>query len=459
MKILIVGGTRNMGYLLVHDLREHNHEVTVINRGISRDDLPADVERLRADRTDAVQLQKALRGRTFDAIVDMTLYKAEEAESAVETFGDKTAHYVFISSGQVYLVREGVERPFKESSYSGMLMPPPKPDTYSYIEWLYGMDKRRAEDILHAAFDQSGFPVTTLRLPMVNSERDHFKRLYNYVLRLQDGNPILVPATPNFLLRHVYARDATRAIVRILENGLGHGRAYNISQEETLTLDGFLQILGEIIGVEPDIRRVPRELLEANGFLPDCSPFSERWMSELDNTLSKTELGVTYTPLRAYLQTSWRTSRRTRPPRRAAIAAAPRNCCCSAARRQVTDDLCSHGLRVNDALIEQAAHHIAARQHHLGRQQTRHLVHDGILFGWQHAAEGCRRPGVRPGENGFDSQPLDDNACLVFGVRSSTHRVNQKTAARHSSLIDEKPALKYGLAASTQASVRKALRR
>ena len=45
-----------------------------------------------------------------------------------------------------------------------------------------------------------------------------------------------------------------------------------------------------------------RDLLEANGFLPDCSPFSERWMSELDNTRSKRELGMTYTPVRTYLE-------------------------------------------------------------------------------------------------------------------------------------------------------------
>ena len=43
-------------------------------------------------------------------------------------------------------------------------------------------------------------------------------------------------------------------------------------------------------------------LAEANGFLPDCSPFSERWMSELDNRRSKAELGIDYTPLRTTLE-------------------------------------------------------------------------------------------------------------------------------------------------------------
>ena len=40
---------------------------------------------------------------------------------------------------------------------------------------------------------------------------------------------------------------------------------------------------------------------EDNGFLPDCSPFSESWMSALDNKRSKDFLGIEYTPLRDYL--------------------------------------------------------------------------------------------------------------------------------------------------------------
>ncbi len=60
--------------------------------------------------------------------------------------------------------------------------------------------------------------------------------------------------------------------------------------------------MGDILGVEAHVVRVRRDLLEANGFLPDCSPFSDRWMSELDNARSKQELGMTYTPLPVYLQ-------------------------------------------------------------------------------------------------------------------------------------------------------------
>jgi nucleoside-diphosphate-sugar epimerase len=302
MNVLVIGGTRNLGHLLVHDLVRQGHRVTVFNRGKTRDELPENVERLRGDRTNREQLSRALAGRSFDAVVDTTLYKEAEAEAVVELLAGRLQHYVFLSTGQVYLVREGLQRPFNETMYEGRLMPPPKAGTFGYEEWQYGIDKRRCEDVFFRAWEQQRFPFTTLRLPMVNSERDHFNRLYNYILRLKDGSPIIAPSTPNYALRHVYGSDVARAIMLVLMTGKGKGCAYNISQDETLSLEQFLEILSDIMGVESQLVRLKRDLLEANGFLPDCSPFSERWMSELDNRLSKDELGMTYTPVAHYLE-------------------------------------------------------------------------------------------------------------------------------------------------------------
>ncbi|MFN8529178.1 MAG: SDR family oxidoreductase [Anaerolineae bacterium] len=300
--ILVIGGTRNLGHLLVHQLVRRGDHVTVFNRGKTRDELPESVERLQGDRADKTQLAAQLKGRSFDAVVDTALYKADEASAITSLLKGRTGHYLFISSGQVYLVREGAERPFTESMYAGRTMPAPKSDTYSYEEWLYGMDKRAAEDRLMEAHVKENFPVTILRLPMVTGERDHFGRLYGYVLRIKDGGPILVPATPNFPLRHVYSGDVVRVMQQLIERRAGIGKAYNISQDETVTLDEFVGMIGTIMKMEPAIVRVRRDKLEANGFVPDCSPFSERWMSELDNTLSKTDLGMRYTPLADYLR-------------------------------------------------------------------------------------------------------------------------------------------------------------
>lgn len=303
MRSLIIGGTRNLGPSTVHALLQRGYEVAVFNRGQTRDDLPEEVERLRGDRTDPEQLKRAVGGREFDLVIDTTLYNGAEAEAAVELFAGRVGRYIFLSTGQVYLVRVGVERPYKEEDYPGPVMAePPKSNVSDYENWLYGFDKRAAEDVFARAWVQHQFPFTSLRLPMVNSERDHYDRIYGYFLRIQDGGPVLIPDEDGLPVRHVYGEDVVQAIVRLAENELGRGCAYNIGQDETLRLNQFLEMLAETMHCPLKIARVPREELSREGLLPHCSPFSGRWMSSLENARSKTELGMQYTPVGTYVK-------------------------------------------------------------------------------------------------------------------------------------------------------------
>jgi nucleoside-diphosphate-sugar epimerase len=203
----------------------------------------------------------------------------------------------------VYLVRMGLQRPFKEEDYDGpVIAEPPKSDESNHSNWLYGFDKREAEDVFARAWTRQQFPYTSLRLPMVNSERDHFDRIYGYFLRLKDGGPILIPEGTDLPVRHVYGDDVVQAITRLTTGELGKGRAYNIAQDDTLTLEQFLELLAETVHRTLKIIRVPREKLEQEGLLPECSPFSGQWMSSIENARSKAELGMQYTPMSSYVK-------------------------------------------------------------------------------------------------------------------------------------------------------------
>jgi nucleoside-diphosphate-sugar epimerase len=303
MKVLIIGGTRNLGPGLVNRFLERGASVAVFNRGITPGALPKEIEQLRGDRTLPEQLRAAVRGRDFDAVVDTTLYRGEEAKAAVEIFSGHIGRYVFISTGQVYLVREGLKKPYQEQDYAGpVISQPPQQQRYDYENWVYGADKRAAEDAFADAWETKGLPYVSLRLPMVHSERDHYHRVEGYLLRLRDDGPILLPEGEDPLVRHVYGGDVIASVEKAISNARAGGRAYNICQNEIVPLSDFLHMLAEMANAELRIQYVPRVVLQRDELIPDCSPFSGRWMSMLDNQRSIDELGMRYTPLDLYLR-------------------------------------------------------------------------------------------------------------------------------------------------------------
>lgn len=300
---LVIGGTRNLGPDLVLALLARGDRVAVLNRGLTPGALPWNVERLRADRSDPVALAAALQGRSFDLVVDTTLYTGADAAAAARLLEGRCGRYVFWSTGQVYLVRSGPRPPFVEADYQGPVMAePPAADRVNHDNWVYGVDKRAAEDALREARARCGLSYVSLRMPMINSPRDHYGRLAGVVRRLLDGGPLLVPDDQDTLsLRHVFGADVITATLRAADQAVPAGTCVNVAQDETLTLEEMLAIVSAALGRTAPVVKVPRATLEARGLLPACAPWSGRWMSVLDNALGKQVLGMRYTPPREYL--------------------------------------------------------------------------------------------------------------------------------------------------------------
>ena len=300
MDVLIVGGTRFVGYQLAWRLIAGGQRVTLLNRGTLPDPFGDRVQRLRADHaTDA--FARALASQRFDACIDFATYTADDARRTLQALTGRVGHHVMISTGQVYLVRRDCPRPTMEKDYDGPLMPEPD-DPIDREEWSYGIHKREAEDVLDEAWSTTGFPSTRLRIPMVNGERDHFRRIETYLWRMLDGGPLIVPGGGRTPVRHVYGGSVVRAIVAMLGDKATFGQAYNLAQDETPTLTELLHLIGRCLGADPTLVPVPSEAVRGAGLdVVGLSPFSERWMSFLDPTRARQELGFRHEPLETYL--------------------------------------------------------------------------------------------------------------------------------------------------------------
>jgi len=274
--------------------------VTLFNRGTLPDTLGDRVLRLRGDRTTA-DFERLLGGRSFDAAVDFAAYDGTDGRRAAEVLGGRVSHYVVISTGQVYLVREGCPRPAREADYDGPVMKEPA-GAFDRGQWDYGVKKRALEDALAQAWARGRFPSTRLRIPMVSGERDHFRRLERYLWRMLDGGPVLLPDGGDRLTRHVYSGSVVRAILALLGRSETFGQAYNLAQDETPTLRELLTLVAERLCAPARLVDVPAERVRAASLDPLLlSPFSGSWMSFLDPARAKAELGFRHDPLGSYL--------------------------------------------------------------------------------------------------------------------------------------------------------------
>ena len=302
MHVLVIGGTRFVGYLLVWRLLAAGHRVTTFNRGTLADPFGDRVERLRGDRTTA-DLARLLSGRAFDAAVDFAAYQPRDVEAVVDVLAGHVGHYVFISTGQVYLVREASAGPegWREDDYDGTTMAEPT-DPSEHEEWAYGMGKRGCEGALLEAAARRRFPSTRLRIPMVNGARDHYRRIERYLVRLLDGGPVLLPDGGARPVRHVYGDDVAAAIVAVLGDARALGGAFNLAHDETPTLRDVVEILRALVGSRSALVPIDAATLRANAIEPaEISPFSGRWMSFLDPSRARDALAFRPTPLREAL--------------------------------------------------------------------------------------------------------------------------------------------------------------
>ena len=150
-RILFIGGSGVISASSVRMAVAQGHRVTVMNRGRSgARDLPEEVETLVADATDAAAVAAAIGDREFDTVAQFRAFLPDHVASDIALFAGRVGQYVFISSASAYQ-KPPTRLPVTEST--------PLRNPF----WQYSRDKIASEDLLVAAYRESGFPATIVR--------------------------------------------------------------------------------------------------------------------------------------------------------------------------------------------------------------------------------------------------------------------------------------------------------
>ncbi len=208
------------------------HDVSILNRGKTPDELPAQVERLRGDRDLGMDGLAELKDRAWDACVDVCGYTPRQARPGAEKLKGRVKRYVFISAVSVY--GDPKRGPVRERHKR---LEPAGEDVTEINAETYGPLKVACEDIVKKVFRRK---CTILRPQIVAGPHDPYDRYAYWVRRATQGGEMLAPGDGTDHVQVIDARDFARFTRTVIENDLSG--AFNMSGPR-LTWAEFLKIL------------------------------------------------------------------------------------------------------------------------------------------------------------------------------------------------------------------------
>ena len=220
LKILILGGTSLTGPHNVRYALERGHSVTTFTRGKTKPGLFQDefehVEQLVGDRADNLE---ALKGRTWDAVIDASGKKEAWTEASAQLLKDAAQTYLYISSTGVFYpyLKEGISEEVKP-----LLEDPSEGKNGSHA---YGVMKARSEEAARAAFGNERTLV--IRPGYIVGPLDRTHRGTYWPSRLRRGGDVLVPGKQSDGIQQIDVRDLTEFMIRSIE--AGRSGPYNVT--------------------------------------------------------------------------------------------------------------------------------------------------------------------------------------------------------------------------------------
>ena len=259
-KILILGGTKFMGRLMVEKLEKMpDFDITLFNRQKLNPGLFPDVKKIKGDidTDDIDQITK----KDWDVIVDFCTYYPLSLERLIKSLKGKVGRYVFISTCSVYDLEKYVNQMVDENAeiYSCNDEQKINPSMEAY-----GPRKAECDRIL---LNTDWLDKLILRPSLVYGKYDTSDRFYYWIHRIKTQKKIIFPGDAIEKENFTFAEDMAELILQALTIPV-HRTVYNTSTHEPYTLKTIMNSIEKAFGLHPDYVNVSSQFLEEKKITP-----------------------------------------------------------------------------------------------------------------------------------------------------------------------------------------------
>lgn len=251
MKVLFIGGTGNISTSVSQLAVERGFDLHLLNRGQTPVTING-AKVITSDIKQPAQVEAALQGQYFDAVVNWIAFTEEDIERDLALFAGRCGQYIFISSASAYQ---------KPLTYPIITESTPLANPW----WQYSRNKIACEERLIRAYREDGFPATIVRpshtydtiLPTAIGAG----RSYVIPQRMLDGKPVIVHGDGTSLWALTHCEDFAKGFVGLLGHPQSIGQSFHITSDFLINWNQIYEQMGEALGVKPNIVHIPSDFI------------------------------------------------------------------------------------------------------------------------------------------------------------------------------------------------------
>jgi nucleoside-diphosphate-sugar epimerase len=251
-------------------------EVAVLHRGLHEVRYSQEIEHIHVDPF-APGALKVLGDRKFDVVCSMF----GRLRLIAEAMRGKTPRFLGIT-GASYL-GTSAENP------DGMLMPVPEsaPMISDPAIWKIGYLIGLSEQIVMKVHHEGGYNATLFRYPMIYGPHQLPPKEWSIIKRILDKRKKLILPDGGLVLRsRAFAENAAHSVLLAVDRPESGGQIYNVAEERTLTLRGWVDAIAREMGHQFEYVDMPWSTAKP------CRMWAgSEFHLVLDNTKIKKELG------------------------------------------------------------------------------------------------------------------------------------------------------------------------
>lgn len=256
--VLIIGGTRFQGPLLINAMIDDGYKVAIFHSGKHAIQNPAIAHDIIGDRNRPGDLHQLLNldSAYLDCVIDTCAYHPDQVHNLLTAIGGKIGSYNLISTISVY----------KRSQEFCTELSPTKEIDFLNIKTVtpenYGALKAECEKLAHR---ELGDKVTVFRPSILIGESDHTQRLLFWWKLLASVKSTLQLEGGEELISLLDVRDYVRFVASTVMQG--RTGIFNVCNEP-VQLNQILHMIGAYLNCEEPVKTISRSALKAEGILP-----------------------------------------------------------------------------------------------------------------------------------------------------------------------------------------------